>query len=511
MKNLFILLTSIASIQLLIAQDFSGPIAITDENYDKISSNRSNPTVRGTIHGASAEELDQLVISYTLVRPSDPFQVKYEAPILEDGTFTFTLPSNLPYQQIWFSLKDYAYTCLLANEALQLDFDFSKLKAHPVYLAGDGLTFSGKDGRVNQEYNSYTLYHKEKLPNFSRKFQDLDPQAPQYLSKIDSLMSIQRSVDAEFLNKNRAPATRKIAESQTALEGATYKIVHASISGTQISDMHALILPVFSITNDSYSYFQVLYQYTRRMHFKPLETYKDPVLQFRKIDALYPAPHADLIKLRINDPDVQEYAAILGTLRDHVNQTWAASYVQQEHQVMQEKAAKIQALLDTEVSPAEILPFGTPIINTSFQAALYRSETETAEDLLKTIRAALPDKLIVLDLWATWCVPCIQNMPHQKRLYEQAKEKQLPIAFVYLCTDRSSSASKWKNKIAELQQPGTHIFVSDQQMDDLFRLVNGSGYPTYIIIKPNGEIDAETMQTNRQIDIVIFPKNSYDY
>lgn len=74
MKNLFLLLTSIASIQLLIAQDFSGPMALTDENYDKISSNRSNPTVRGTIHGASAEELDQLVVSYTLVRPNDPFK-----------------------------------------------------------------------------------------------------------------------------------------------------------------------------------------------------------------------------------------------------------------------------------------------------------------------------------------------------------------------------------------------------------------------------------------------------
>lgn len=108
MKNLFLLLTSIASIQLLIAQDFSGPMALTDENYDKISSNRSNPTVRGTIHGASAEELDQLVVSYTLVRPNDPFQVKYEAPILEDGTFTFTLPSNLPHQQTWrLSCRNY--------------------------------------------------------------------------------------------------------------------------------------------------------------------------------------------------------------------------------------------------------------------------------------------------------------------------------------------------------------------------------------------------------------------
>lgn len=113
----------------------------------------------------------------------------------------------------------------------------------------------------------------------------------------------------------------------------------------------------------------------------------------------------------------------------------------------------------------------------------------------------IPSKYIIMDLWATWCGPCLGNMPHHKKLQQQVEKEYLPIVFVYLCTDGNSSESVWQNKIAELEQPSEHIFVQNSQMNELMRLFNGAGYPTYAVIKPNGQIDTKTISLNRKIDI----------
>ena len=42
-------------------------------------------------------------------------------------------------------------------------------------------------------------------------------------------------------------------------------------------------------------------------------------------------------------------------------------------------------------------------------------------------------KVVYLDFWATWCMPCLQSMPAAKTLAQNLKD--LPIIFVYIALD----------------------------------------------------------------------------
>ncbi|HEV7348692.1 TlpA disulfide reductase family protein [Telluribacter sp.] len=63
-------------------------------------------------------------------------------------------------------------------------------------------------------------------------------------------------------------------------------------------------------------------------------------------------------------------------------------------------------------------------------------EQITIEELLKSKKG----KVIYLDFWASWCAPCIEEMPHSKDLFQVYENKNLEVVFVSL----DDSFMKWE-------------------------------------------------------------------
>tara|TARA_R110002049_G_C9152678_1_gene560399 strand:+ start:1493 stop:2992 length:1500 start_codon:yes stop_codon:yes gene_type:complete len=94
-------------------------------------------------------------------------------------------------------------------------------------------------------------------------------------------------------------------------------------------------------------------------------------------------------------------------------------------------------------------------------------------------------KVIYVDCWATWCGPCIKEMPDSKKL--MTKFKQQDVAFVYMCLDNKEK--KWKELLSEFKLDGSQQYLlTNEQTQILQNIMQFSGVPYHILIDKNGQI-----------------------
>jgi len=106
--------------------------------------------------------------------------------------------------------------------------------------------------------------------------------------------------------------------------------------------------------------------------------------------------------------------------------------------------------------------------------------------VIEVLKEQNPNKAIYIDIWGTWCGPCIKEFPHSKRLSNNLTSKHL--TFVYFCVD--SEELEWKKMIKQEGLIGQHFLVSNEVVDKLISEVDGKieGIPRYILIADDGEI-----------------------
>lgn len=91
------------------------------------------------------------------------------------------------------------------------------------------------------------------------------------------------------------------------------------------------------------------------------------------------------------------------------------------------------------------------------------------------------NKVLFINYWATWCNPCLAEMPNMAELYNQYKEND-NIVFLYLSKEDADTIIDYIPKDDSLGQLPIYKVVTD---DDLF---STRGIPTTFIVNRNGEI-----------------------
>ncbi|WP_315822321.1 hypothetical protein [Paraflavitalea speifideaquila] len=61
------------------------------------------------------------------------------------------------------------------------------------------------------------------------------------------------------------------------------------------------------------------------------------------------------------------------------------------------------------------LYIGKPLVQLPFGANLYRLDSiGQADDFIVNLQAKFKGKAIIIDFWATWCSPCLSDLPRSK-------------------------------------------------------------------------------------------------
>jgi thiol-disulfide isomerase/thioredoxin len=116
-------------------------------------------------------------------------------------------------------------------------------------------------------------------------------------------------------------------------------------------------------------------------------------------------------------------------------------------------------------------------------------------------------KLVILDFWGTWCIPCRQTHPHLKELYSQYKAKGLEIVAVAneKTKDPEKARSGWLAAIQKDDVNWVHV-LNKESVDnqDIVKDYAITSFPTKLLLDKNGKILMRvTGGLNDEMDVLI--------
>jgi thiol-disulfide isomerase/thioredoxin len=93
-------------------------------------------------------------------------------------------------------------------------------------------------------------------------------------------------------------------------------------------------------------------------------------------------------------------------------------------------------------------------------------------------------KTVVIDFWATWCPPCVFQVPELNKFWaEHESAGDVMVIGVAVDVEGAEVVSPW----AEEQGVAYRLVIGDEE---LAREFGAMGFPTLVIVRPDGSIDS---------------------
>ncbi len=125
-------------------------------------------------------------------------------------------------------------------------------------------------------------------------------------------------------------------------------------------------------------------------------------------------------------------------------------------------------------------------IRPEFKKPHYILEIEEDErDVLTFIQERFPEKVVVIDVWATWCGGCIRTMKEKFPSYIRQFSPE-EVAFVFICV--GSVENTWAQRVNELGLEAYQMIVGEKQFRKTQRAFDIQGLPRYLLMNQKGRI-----------------------
>jgi len=108
------------------------------------------------------------------------------------------------------------------------------------------------------------------------------------------------------------------------------------------------------------------------------------------------------------------------------------------------------------------------------------SRSKSIEEIFKKYKG----KVIYVDFWASWCVPCREEMPNAEVLKSKLKGKD--VVFLYFGYNDKEKA--WVKARNQLNIEGEHYLLTENMVKEADEVFSINGIPHYAIIDKEGNI-----------------------